>query len=110
MAMFGREAEEIFMLMHKSRRAIEVSSQMLAWKVGQYEDHEAPDHNQAFYEQCRRDIWDAGDYQPEKDNVGKQLVKFRERMENTFLPVMGRSFKGAAEPKRWWWKWRRGED
>jgi hypothetical protein len=108
MAMFGREAEEIFMLMHKSRRAIEVSSQMLAWKVGQYEDHEAPDHNQAFYEQCRRDIWDVGEYQPEKDKVGKQLVKFRDRMENTFRPILGRNFKGAAEPKRQWWKRRPG--
>ena len=82
---------------------------MLAWKVGQYkvgqyEDHEAPDHNQAFYEQCRRDIWYVGEYQPEKDKVGKQLVKFRERMESTFRPVLGRNFKGAAEPKRRWWK------
>jgi hypothetical protein len=109
MAMFGREAEEIFMLMHKSRREIEVSSQMLAWKVGQYEDHEAPDHNQAFYEQCRRDIWNVGEFQPDKDKVGKQLVKFRERMENTFRPVLGRNFKGAAEPKKRWWKRRPGE-
>jgi transposase-like protein len=52
MAMFGKEAEDIFMLMHQARRAIEVSSQMLAWKVSQYEDHEPPDHNAAFYEQC----------------------------------------------------------
>jgi hypothetical protein len=56
MAMFGKKAEDIFLLMHKARRAIEVSSEMLAWKVGQYEDREAPDHNAAFYEQCRRDV------------------------------------------------------
>jgi len=36
--------------------------------------------------------------------VGKQLIKFRERMESTFRPVLGRNFKGAAEPKRRWWK------
>jgi hypothetical protein len=36
--------------------------------------------------------------------VGKQLIKFRERMESTFRPLLGRNFKGAAEPKRRWWK------
>jgi hypothetical protein len=105
MAMFGKEAEEIFMLMHKARRSIEVSSEMLAWKVGQYEDREAPDHNAEFYEQCRRDIWDLGAFQPEKDKVGKQLTEFRQRMEKTFEPVIGKEFKGIAGRvglSQWW--------
>ena len=96
MAMFGKEAEDIFMLMHKARRAIEVSSQMLAWKTAQYEDREAPDQNAAFYEECRRDVWDVGDYQPEKDKVGKQLREFREKMEKMFQPVIGTEFQGTS--------------
>jgi hypothetical protein len=92
------------MLMHKSRRAIEVASEMLAWRIGQYEDHEAPDHNQEFYDQCRRDIWNMGGFEPDKDKVGKKLFSFQERMENTFRPVTGRNFKSIAEPKLIWWK------
>ena len=92
MAMFGKEADEIFLLMHKARRAIEVSSEMLAWKVRQFDGPE-DDHNQAFYEQCRRDIWDMGNYQPENDKVGAQLVEFRDKMERMFRPVIDRNFK-----------------
>jgi len=92
MAMFGKEAEDIFMLMHRSRRSIEVSSEMLAWKVRHYDGPEI-DHNAEFYEQCRRDIWDVGNFEPEKDKVGKQLIEFRERMERTFRPVIDRGFK-----------------
>ena len=93
MAMFGKEAEDIFMLMHRARRAIEVSSQTLAWKVSQYQHREAPDHNAAFYEQCRRDIWDHANFEPEKDQVGSLLKEFRERMEKMFQPIIGTDFK-----------------
>ncbi len=92
MAMFGKEAEEIFLLMHKARRAIEVSSGMLAWKVRQYDGPEV-DHNESFYEQCRRDIWDMGNFEPEKDKVGRQLVEFRTKMEQMFGPIIDRNFE-----------------
>jgi hypothetical protein len=93
MAMFGSEAEDIFMLMHKARRAIEVSSQMLAWKVGEYENPEVPNRSEVFYEECRRDIWNMGDFKPEQDKVGMQLNEFRKRMEKMFRPIIGADFK-----------------
>jgi hypothetical protein len=77
MAALGPEYEGIFMLLHKSRRDIEVASEMLAWKA--YNQNGADvEHNEAFYEQCRRDIWDIGNFQREKDKAGQRLVEFRQ--------------------------------
>jgi hypothetical protein len=75
MALLGRHAEEIFIIMHKARREIEVASEMLAWKV-QNPIGPVPDHNEEFWKQCRRDIWDHGGFEPEKDKVGKKLSEF----------------------------------
>jgi hypothetical protein len=87
MALFGQQAEDIFILLHKARREVEVSSEMLSWKV-----HNpigpVPDHNARFWEQCRRDIWDHGDFEPEKDKVGKKLAEFRSKMEGMCRPVI----------------------
>lgn len=109
MAMFGKQAEDIFMLMHKARREIEVSAQMLAWQVSQYAGERVEDHNAAFYEQCRRDIWDTGGFEPEKDKVGKKLIEFRERMEGLFQPVIGGKFKSSDVHGLFgeWWRLKR---
>jgi hypothetical protein len=51
-----------------------------------------PNQDQAFWEQCRRDIWDHGDVEPEKDKVGKKLKQFRSEIEGMCKPVIDRGF------------------
>jgi hypothetical protein len=89
MALLGKQTEEVFMLMYKARREIEVSADMLAWHV-QNPIGQVPQQNEEFFEQCRRDIWDHGDIEPERDKVGKKLAAFRERMEALCRPVIER--------------------
>jgi hypothetical protein len=103
MAAFGPDSEDIFMLLHKSRREIEVSSEMLAWKAYNHEGVE-PDHNEAFYEQCRRDIWEVGDFQREKDKVGQRLIEFRSRMEKLCRPIIDREYGRKPRRTRWYAK------
>lgn len=92
MALLGQKAEEIFLLMHKSRREIEVAADMLAWEI-----HNpigpVQNHNEEFWRQCRRDIWDHGDFEPERDKVGKRLAEFREKMEMLCRPVIDRGIR-----------------
>ena len=88
MAIFGSPAEAIFLLLHKARRSIEVSSDMLSWKVHNSAGAQ-PSQDAEFWDQCRRDIWDVGE--TEKDRVGKQLIEFRQRMEALCRPVIDRN-------------------
>jgi hypothetical protein len=81
-AMFGTDAEEIFLLMHKARREIEVSAQMLLWQ-------EVDDETMKEFQ---RDIWDRGEFEKEKDRIGKKLAEFRERVETLFRPVIDRQY------------------
>jgi hypothetical protein len=87
MAMFGQRAEDIFMLMHTARREIEVASQMLTWKV-RNEIGQVPIQDENFWQQCRRAIWDYGDFEPERDKVGNKLKEFRQGMEILCRPVV----------------------
>jgi hypothetical protein len=85
MALLGKECEDIFILMHRARREIEVASQMLTWRA----DKLKPD----MYEQLERDIWDSGGFEPEKDRVGKKLREFREKMEALCQPVINAGYR-----------------
>lgn len=87
MAVFGAKAEETFLKMHKARREIEVAASMLAWKV--HNPIQPGENRDAdFWEQCRRDIWDHGTFEPEKDKVGKKLSEFRTEIEALCRPVV----------------------
>jgi hypothetical protein len=87
MALLGQKAEQVFMLMHKARREIEVAADMLAWRV-QNPIGPEPNHDEEFWRQCKRDIYDYGDFEPNQDKVGKKLVEFREKMEALCRPVI----------------------
>jgi hypothetical protein len=86
MAVFGEKAEEIFLLLHKSRREIEVSAQMLGWREG---------FNPEQQEQMRRDIWDHGDL--ENDKVGVKLLRFRKSIEGLCGPIVDREYGKSDE-------------
>ena len=99
MGMFGPGAENIFMLMHRARREIEVSAQMLAWHRTGF----SPDQRQ----QMERDIWDMGDVDKEHDRVGQKLSEFRARIEAMCQPIIAREF---APPRFARWRKRRLPD
>ena len=80
MAMFGPVAEGIFVLMHQSRREIEVSAQMLSRKGVRWSIEQA--------EQMEWDIWDHGDVEKERDRVGKKLEEFRSKIEALCRPIV----------------------
>jgi hypothetical protein len=93
MAMFGNEAEVVFNMMHRARGDIEVSCASLIWRVQHYEPGER-DQNDAFYAQCRRDVWEMHD--EDKDKVGAKLNEFRDKMEKLFRPVVDRKFRANS--------------
>lgn len=86
MSIFGPEVEDIFVLAHEARREIEISAMSLREQV---EDADFGDKSNAeFYKQCRRDIWDHGGYEADKDKVGKKLNDFRTKTEKFFRPIV----------------------
>ena len=107
MAILGKECEEIFMMMHRARREIEVASQMLTWRTETLK----PD----LRDQLERDIWNTGDFEPESDRVGRKLTEFRLKMEALCQPIIDAPYRrgislawakraasrAAAPTKRW---------
>jgi hypothetical protein len=66
MALFGPKVEEMFLKLHQARRHIEVGGQMLAQRANE-SHNEDTDDTRRLYEQLRRDIWDHGNFEPEKN-------------------------------------------
>lgn len=90
-AVFGREAEQIFLLMQKARREIEVSAGML------YRDPE-PTHksedNLETWKGFKADVWSPyGKLAKQGDQVGKKLKEFEERMETLCRPIIDQHYK-----------------
>jgi hypothetical protein len=90
MAIFGADTEEAFMLVHKARRHVEVGCEMLSRQIS---DGESTAENRALYEQLRRDVADHGDFEPEKDRVGKMLKDFVGSMERLCRPVIDKKYR-----------------
>jgi hypothetical protein len=95
MAIFGPQIEDTFMLLHKSRRHIEVACQMLAQRVD--DDEPANENTRALYEQLRHDMSDHGGFEPERDRVGQMLKKFQADMEATCRPVIDKGLKPSIQ-------------
>lgn len=92
MVVFGREIELTFVKLHQARRRIEVAAQMLAESVDDpYRGED--DSTRKLYEQMRRDIWDHGSFEVEKDEVGKLLREFETELEAIALPIVKREFR-----------------
>lgn len=89
-AMFGAKAEELFLFMHRARREIEVSAQMLFHDP--YPTHSTAD-NLATWNQFRADVWEPyGKLAPEGDKVGKKLTDFRDRIEGLCRPIIDKNY------------------
>jgi hypothetical protein len=94
-ALFGPQVEEIFLLMHRARREIEVLAGMLL------RDPEPTDQSQANLEtwnRFRADVWPAyGTMAKGGDQVGEKLSEFKTKMENLCRPIIDREYR--REPR-----------
>jgi hypothetical protein len=93
MAMFGAKTSDIFLLLHRSRREIEVATQMLSWRVG--EERHGRSGDQELYRQMEADIWTGvGDAAKTKegDRVGRKLKEFQDGIEALCRPVIERGY------------------
>jgi hypothetical protein len=92
MAVFGRQIEDTFTKLHKARGRIEIAVEMLSEQVDnpyRGDDQSTLD----LYRQLRRDIWDHGEYQKEKDSVGKLLREFELELEAAARPIIDREYQ-----------------
>jgi len=95
-AMFGEKAEELLLLMHRARREIEASAEMLFRDP--HTSHPTPD-NLALWNQFRAGVWEAyGRLAPEGDKVGKNLNAFRDGIERLCRPIIDRNY--GRTPKK----------
>ena len=90
-ALFGPNVEEVFLLMHRARREIEVSAGML------FHDPrpsvETPD-NLETWNRFRADVWPAyGTRAKGGDRVGQKLTEFTAKMENLCRPIIDREYR-----------------
>jgi hypothetical protein len=92
MAVFGSKVEEIFLLMHRARREIEVAAHMLL--------SAQPGMAQEMRDQLEHDIWDMGTYEGEKDRVGQKLTAFRVQTESLCRPVIDREYNAGSIRRR----------
>ena len=91
MAVMGASAESIFNLVHMARKEIEISVETLSGNAIDPPD-EKTDHYRELLAQCRRNIWNQGEHEKEKDLVGKSLGEFRSRMEGLCRPIIDRNY------------------
>ena len=99
MALFGPKVEETFLKLHQARRHIEVATQMLAQRANETHD-DATDDTRRLYEQLRRDIWDHGNFEPEKNRVSKLLTEFVAEVIAFAEPVIEGEYRLLK--LRWW--------
>lgn len=87
MAFFGQETESTFLKLHQARRFIEVSGQMLAWRMNDRHD----DNSVRQREQMEADIWNGLDeVYPNTNRVSTRLADFRIEIEGLCKPVITR--------------------
>jgi hypothetical protein len=87
MAVFGKETEEIFLLLHTARKDIEVACEMLMYHFK--EPDMAKDDERKLWVDLRRAIWSSnGANAKEADPVGTKLEQFRTRIEALCRPVL----------------------
>jgi hypothetical protein len=95
-ALFDPNVEEVFLLMHRARREIQVSAEML------FRDPrpsvETPD-NLETWNRFRADVWPAyGSRAKGGDRVGQKLSEFTGKMESLCRPIIDREYgKGSRK-------------
>jgi hypothetical protein len=90
-AIFGPHVENVFLLLQKARRYVEVSAAALA-------DHPEPDiateDNRRTWQEWRDDVWAPQAVMVgHNDRVGKLLSDFREQVEKLCRPIVAEKFR-----------------
>jgi hypothetical protein len=93
MALLGPSVEKTFMKLHQTRRYIEVAAQMLARRAHDGNHDYGAVVDQQLYEQLDRDIYDQGDFEPDKDRVGRLLKEFVTETIAFAEPVVSRQYR-----------------
>jgi hypothetical protein len=92
-ALFGPKVEEAFLLMHRARREIEVSAEML---LHDPQPRFNSQDNLETWNQFRADVWPAyGSITKGGDKVGQKLSQFKTKMENLCRPIIDRVYGKA---------------
>lgn len=95
-ALLGPEVEEAFLLMHRARRQIEVSAEML---LHDPQPSLKSQDNLETWDQFRADVWPAyGRKAKGGDKVGQRLSDFKTKMEDLCRPIIGRQY--GKRPRR----------
>jgi len=97
-ALFGSEVEEIFLLMHRARREIEVSAGML---LRDPQPTLKRQDNLETWNQFRADVWPAyGQLAKGGDKVGKKLSEFKSKMEKLCRPIINQEYGKSVRKRR----------
>jgi hypothetical protein len=89
-ALFGSSVEDIFLLMHRARRQVEVSAEMLLRDP--QPSYQTAD-NLETWNRFRADVWPAYGRVKGVDEVGDRLSEFRAQMEKLCRPVIDREYR-----------------
>ncbi len=87
MAVFGKDAADIFIKLHKARRDIEVSAGMLLRSAARGE----PFRDTEFRKKLENDIWKIDE---ESDNIAPKVKEFVEGVEKHCQPVVTHRYAG----------------
>jgi hypothetical protein len=91
MALFGNDIEQTFLLMHRARREIEVSAEMLLRDP--FPTHQSED-NLKTWDRFRADVWPAYKDKVEGgDRVGQKLSEFIDKIEKKCRPIVDHEYK-----------------
>jgi hypothetical protein len=90
-ALFGPKVEEVFFLMHRARREIEVSAEMLFHEPRPSVETPA---NLDTWNRFRADVWLMYESRAKGgDRVGQKLTEFREKMEGLCRPIIDHEYR-----------------
>jgi hypothetical protein len=92
-ALFGPGVEQAFLLMHQSRRQIQVSAEML---LRDFKPSFESEDNLRTWQRSRSDVWE-GCSSDLGDIVGQNLTEFRTRIESLCRPIVDREFRNDQQ-------------
>jgi hypothetical protein len=92
-ATFGRDTEDIFLLLHKARRGVEINAEALIeeYLVEPADDRESRERRVAI----RTNMFASPGEIRDGDEVGRELQKFREAIERRCRDIVERGFSSA---------------
>lgn len=105
MAIYGRDTEETFMILHKARREVEVAVDMLmqdAIRPGDYSSRDTED----LYRKLKGHIAE-GSHSGRGDEILERIQIFQRKIEQTCRPIIDRTYKNSEDSSHWSKRFRR---